>query len=143
MSVKSGILVAFQILSMLALIVLNTIFIDGIGLMIQVIGMSIGIWAILTIGIGNFNIQPEVKSDSLITRGPYKWIRNPMYSAVILFFIPIAIQNLNWLNLILIVLLIMTLYLKILSEEKLLKEKFGNQYLHYKSITKRLIPFIF
>ena len=29
-----------------------------------------------------------------------------------------------------------------LDEEKFLKEKFGNQYLQYKSITKRLIPFI-
>lgn len=142
MSGKSLILVALQIFTMIALIVLNSIFTYGIALAIQVLGVMIGIWAIISIGIGNFNIQPEVKSDSLITRGPYKWIRNPMYTAVYLFFIPLVFLNFNWTNFILLVLLIVTLALKISREEKFLQEKFGNKYLEYKSSTKRLIPFI-
>ena len=142
MSGKSLILVTLQILTMIALIVLNSIFSNGIALVIQVLGVMIGIWAIISIGIGNFNIQPEVKSDSLITKGPYKWIRNPMYTAVILFFIPIVILNFNWTNFVLFVLLLVTLSLKISREEQFLQQKFGNKYLEYKSFTKRLIPFI-
>ncbi len=143
MSRKSLILVIIQVITMVFLIVFNNPIVKGIGLLFQIIGVAVGLWGILIMGIGNFNIQPEVKSDSLITAGPYKWIRNPMYMAVILFYVPIVLQNFSWINTLVFIVLLITILLKIYSEEKFLEERFGNNYLEYKRKTKRLIPFIY
>ena len=143
MSKKSRILVILQIITMIYLIIMNYPITMGIGLALQIIGIAIGIWGILTIRVGNFNIQPEVKSNSLVTKGPYKWVRNPMYTAVILFYLPIVINNFNWINSLVFMVLFITLLLKINSEEQFLKEQFGDVYTEYKKETKRLIPFIY
>ncbi len=143
MSIKSAILVILQIVTMMYLLLINKPISFGLGLLIQIFGILIGSWAIFTVKIGNFNVQPEVKSDLLIVKGPYKWIRNPMYLAVILFYFPIVFQNYNWINSIVFIMLIIVLILKILREEKFLKLKFGEDYLNYKIKTKRLIPFLF
>lgn len=142
MSIKSAILVILQIAIMVYLIGFNKPISSGFGLIVQVFGILVGIWAILAVKIGNFNIQPEVKSDLLIVKGPYKWIRNPMYLALILFYSPIVLINNSLINIILFIILIMVLTLKILMEEKLLRQKFGEDYLNYKSKTKRVIPYL-
>ena len=143
MSKKSSILVILQIITMIYLLLFNSPFVREIGLFIQIIGIVIGLWGILTMRIGNFNIQPEVKSTSLVTKGPYRWIRNPMYTAVILFYLPIVVLNFNWMNALVFIVLIAVLLMKIKSEEQFLKERFGEDYLLYKKMTKRLIPFVF
>ncbi len=143
MSKKSLILVIIQILTMVYLLIFNTPFFIGLGLVFQALGIFSGIWGILTMGIGNFNIQPEVKSNSLITAGPYNWIRNPMYLAVILFYATIVVQNFSWMNGIVFIILLITILLKIYSEEEFLDERFGEEYANYKMKSKRIIPFIY
>lgn len=45
-----------------------------------------GFWAISANRPGNFNITPTPKSGGeLVTTGPYRWIRHPMYTSVLLF----------------------------------------------------------
>ena len=143
MSKKSTFLVMLQLATMVLLIVYNYQNILGYGLLFQILGIGIGFWAIFTMRLGNFNIQPEVKSDFLVRKGPYKWIRNPMYLAVILFYLPIVLNNSNLINIILSIVLITVLIMKILMEEEFLKIRFGDDYLIYKSKTNRLIPFLF
>src|SRR3989337_2375469 len=44
----------------------------------------LGLWAIGTMGIGNFNVTPDVKQRArLVTSGPYRLIRHPMYTALL------------------------------------------------------------
>ena len=142
MSIKSAILVILQIATMIFLLLFTNPLSYGFGLVLQITSLALGVWGILTMRIGNFNIQPEVKSTSLVTKGPYKWIRNPMYTAVILFYLPIVILNFNWMNAIVFILLIGVLLMKIKSEELFLVELFGEDYLIYKRKTKRIIPFL-
>lgn len=142
MSKISAFLVMLQIATMVFLIIYNKPIILGYEVLFQILGVVIGIWAIHTIRVGNFNIQPEVKSDFLIKKGPYKWIRNPMYLSVILFYLPIVITNSAWINIIAFGVLLTVLILKIILEESFLKLRFGEEYLLYKSKTKRIIPFL-
>lgn len=142
MSNKSTFLVMLQLVTMVLLIVYNNPMILGFGLLFQILGIGIGLWAIFTAKIGNFNIHPEVKSDFLIKKGPYKWIRNPMYLSIILFYFPIVLKQIDWINITTFSTLILVLVIKISMEETFLKIKFGDGYLNYKSKTKRIIPFL-
>lgn len=48
-----------------------------------VAGLAVGAWALAANRPGNFNIRPEVKEGAtLVTHGPYRWVRHPMYLAV-------------------------------------------------------------
>lgn len=54
-----------------------------VGLM--AIGLALGLWALAYNRPGNFNIRPRVKEGArLIVTGPYRFMRHPMYSALIL-----------------------------------------------------------
>jgi protein-S-isoprenylcysteine O-methyltransferase Ste14 len=47
-------------------------------------GIALGLWAVSCNRIGNFNIRPDPRPGGrLVDRGPYRWIRHPMYTAVI------------------------------------------------------------
>lgn len=47
-------------------------------------GVLLGLWALSCNRPGNFNIRPTPREGGqLVQRGPYRWIRHPMYTAVI------------------------------------------------------------
>lgn len=48
-------------------------------------GMIVGLWAVSCNRPGNFNIRPTPKAGGrLVSSGPYRWIRHPMYTALLL-----------------------------------------------------------
>ena len=143
MSIKSIFLVFLQIVTMAYLLIVTNRIGNGFGLVLQTLGFIIAVWGMLTMKFGNFNVQPEVKSSTLITIGPYKLIRNPMYTGVILIFLPMIINNFSYLNLVVYSVLVLTLLLKIFSEEQFLEKRFGEDYTQYKTGTYRLFPYLF
>jgi protein-S-isoprenylcysteine O-methyltransferase Ste14 len=53
--------------------------------LLMVSGLALGIWALTCNRPGNFNIRPTPREGGeLVQSGPYRWIRHPMYSAVLL-----------------------------------------------------------
>ncbi|AWH75166.1 hypothetical protein DCS32_13630 [Dokdonia sp. Dokd-P16] len=116
---------------------------DLTSLSVQLLGIFIALWGIYNIKIGNFNIQPEVKSEALVTKGIFNILRNPMYTGILLVFLPVAIRGDHLFLWIYYLLLIVVLILKIYKEEAFLKEKFGQSYTVYKARTWRIFPYIF
>ena len=144
MSSLSKLLVIIQFSCLVHLVFFTDLIGHGVLLIIQIIGFSLALWSVFVMGIGRFNIQPEVKTEAkLITKGPYKVLRNPMYSGLILFFGASVFKNLDLIDLSVFVLLIIVLVYKIILEENFLKKRFGETYLLYKSKTFRLFPFLF
>ncbi len=144
MSLYSIALVISQ-LSLIILIMWNGKLVhwDIPSLSIQFLGIFVALWGVFSIRIGNFNIQPEVKAETLVTKGIFSVLRNPMYTGIILLFLPTILKAHSALMWIYYTLLVTVLILKIYREEIFLQEKFGEVYSLYKARTWRILPYIF
>ena len=112
-------------------------------LALETAGLLLGIWAVITIKTGNFNITPDVKPEArLVQTGPYAFIRHPMYAALLLVTLPLVLETFSLFRAALWLLLITVLVLKLRYEEQLLIRAHPD-YLAYIAKTYRLIPFVF
>ncbi|NVO19439.1 MAG: isoprenylcysteine carboxylmethyltransferase family protein [Bacteroidetes bacterium] len=112
-------------------------------LIIVAISASLAFWAILSMQLNNLKVTPSPGENArLITSGPYRIIRHPMYSSILLLAIPLVIHEFSLLRLFLAILLIIDLLIKLNYEERLLLTKFS-QYKGYRSVTYRILPFIY
>lgn len=144
MSRKSFILIIIQFSSFIYFGITGNLFSEGFLFLFQLAAILLGLWAIIVLKIGNFNIQPEVKATAaFIKKGPYKIIRNPMYLCILLFFGIAVIHSYSVAKFLVLLALTLSLLLKIFSEEKFMEEKFKKEYAVYKQKTFRLIPYIF
>jgi protein-S-isoprenylcysteine O-methyltransferase Ste14 len=99
-------------------------------------------WSVIAIRTGNFNIHPTpVINGQLTTRGPYRLIRHPMYSSVLLASVTLIAEQFSLLRLGCGIILLADLLIKLKYEEKLLLLQYPD-YESYCRLTKRLIPFI-
>jgi len=151
MSNKSRILIYIQFSSFVFFAIAGSLFTRDFWLILQIIGLGLGAWGVLAMRMGNFNIQPEVKTNAvMVSRGPYKIIRNPMYAGLLLFFGVSVFMNFDFNNLLysyirlsIFILLTTVLIMKIYMEETFLTNKFGEGYTEFKEKTYRLIPFVY
>ncbi|MBT7826774.1 MAG: hypothetical protein HN600_09295 [Bacteroidetes bacterium] len=142
--VKSYSLIFIQFAAIAILLVSDSVFIDNlILLIIQISGLFLGIWALYVMGRGNINIPPDLKENIKLTqKGPYKVIRHPMYTAIILTLFPLVIENFSIFRLIIFIILIADLVYKLHWEEKMLLKRFP-EYSTYQKKSSRIIPFIY
>jgi len=78
----------------------------------------------------------------LVKEGPFRWVRHPAYTSMILEIVSIAlILESWWMGLAALAALLPALALRIRIEEKALIEKFGESYLEFKRTTPALIPY--
>ncbi len=86
----------------------------------------------------NTSFKPHEPSTALITEGPYRFSRNPMYLALSLLYAGIGIAaDSPWTLALLVPLLIVLHYGVIIREERYLERKFADAYRRYKSSTRR------
>ena len=111
--------------------------------MVILLSAFLGTWAIWVMRKSKLNVFPDVlQGAGLIVIGPYRYIRHPMYLAVIGCGAALLIDYFTYFRLMVFIVLIIDLILKIEYEEKLLKAAF-DQYVDYRQVTKKLIPFIY
>ena len=110
--------------------------------LMALVGILIGVWAILTMG-ASLNASPKLKENaSLKTHGPYRFVRHPMYLALTLFCGSFALADMSYHGGVLFAALTAILCMKIYYEEKMLRDRFP-EYHEYSQATRRLIPFLF
>lgn len=110
---------------------------------IIVVAALLGGWAILAMRIDNYNIFPDIKPGArFVTRGPYRWIRHPMYAAVLLLTLGWLLGAVTPWRVGLWCAHAAVILVKLTVEERLLTAHF-DEYAGYAKHTKRLIPFVF
>lgn len=141
---KSIVLVTLQFACIIILLFNDaSIFDNGFALFLAVVGTAIGVWALIHNDFYNFNLTPELKKRGrLIKDGPYHFSRHPMYLALILVMLGVAISVNEGFDYFIFLLLCVVLYLKSLREEYLWNLE-CQEYKHYQQKTKMFIPFLF
>jgi len=92
-----------------------------------------------------FNLTPTAfprENAHLVTTGPYRYVRHPLYLMAFVGFSSLTCISEVWILGVLLGVLCLFLIKRIPEEEKNLEEKFGQDYTDYKQKTKRLIPFL-
>ncbi len=114
-----------------------------VGLALFVSGFSLMSWAEAALG-RQFSIQVTLQAGhQLVTSGPYRWLRHPRYSGILLYNLGVALVFHSGLTLIFWLALAVVLMWRIHDEEDLLAQEFGSGWQAYKRKTWRLAPFIY
>ncbi len=108
------------------------------------VGVSAGmaVWTLAVNRPGNFNIRPTPRREgTLVTGGPYRWIRHPMYTSVLLGAAGAAWMSHQVLDAVLWLGLMSVLVVKAGLEERALVLRFPS-YQDYKLRTTRFLPWL-
>lgn len=111
-----------------------------IGVGTGVVAVMLLIWMFRSLGM---NITDSVTirgSHSLVTHGPYRWIRHPLYTFGFLLFLSFSLITDNWLVLVFGIPTFGILLWRTKIEEATLQERFGDEYQIYTERTGRFLP---
>ena len=108
---------------------------------LTVCGIAFAIWARIYLG-RNWSSRPAVKVDhELVTSGPYRYVRHPIYTGIMLAAFGAALISSPF-GVGLFVIVFLIFFFRIHKEEKLMLGLFPNEYAAYQTQTKRLIPLL-
>ena len=114
------------------------------GLIIYLKGFVLMTWALITLG-RNYQLggSDPRSGDTIIIRGPYAFIRHPMYTAAlcIAFGLACLTQSLTCLGVFAVYVVLILLLIPV--EEEALMRAYGEQYAAYQRKARKLIPFVF
>jgi protein-S-isoprenylcysteine O-methyltransferase Ste14 len=113
-----------------------------IAITLQGIAVALMVWARLTFGRRSFHASADPTAGGLVTTGPYRYIRHPIYTAACMFGWGGVITHWSKLSATLGVLLVVGGLVRMLCEERLLTQSYP-EYLVYMKATKRMLPYIF
>lgn len=112
-----------------------------VGLVLMWGGIVIRQWAIIVLG-RFFTVDVRVQSGQVVVdRGPYRWVRHPAYSGMIITFMGMGLALGNWVSLaVLLVVPTAGLIVRIHVEERTLSEALGEPYRRFAAGRRRLFP---
>jgi protein-S-isoprenylcysteine O-methyltransferase Ste14 len=114
---------------------------EAIGAAVFASGIALAIWARVHLG-RNWGMPMTQKAEpELVTSGPYRFVRHPIYAGILAGVLGTALAN-NLLGLIIVAVLGGYFYYSASVEERNLTETFPSDYPAYRARTKMLVPFI-
>ncbi|HTB98677.1 MAG TPA: isoprenylcysteine carboxylmethyltransferase family protein [Terracidiphilus sp.] len=110
------------------------------GLAITIGGLSFAVWARVHLG-RNWSQAVMIKQDhELITTGPYRFVRHPIYTGILTGFLGVAVAMLQVRGVVAFALISVALWSKLRLEEKWMESHFGATYAAYAQRVPALVP---
>ena len=123
-------------------IIPDTLPVNLAGLILTLAGIGFTYWARLHLG-RFWSSMPVIRVDhKLIRTGPYRFVRHPIYSGLLFGLIGTIIVVGTLVVILAVFVVLMVFFWKIMAEEKVLLEEFGDEYTQYKKEVPALIPFV-
>jgi protein-S-isoprenylcysteine O-methyltransferase Ste14 len=112
-----------------------------VGLVVFALGLALAVWARVYLG-RNWGMPATVRAEpELVTSGPYRFVRHPIYTGILLGVLGTALAT-NVIGLAILAVLTVYFYWAATVEERNMTETFPTAYPEYRSHTKMLIPFV-
>jgi protein-S-isoprenylcysteine O-methyltransferase Ste14 len=108
---------------------------------IQILAVSLMVWARVTFGWRSFHPAGNPTEGGLVTSGPYRYVRHPIYAAVLYFTWAGILSHVSVTNIALGSCAIGGAALRMVVEEKLVAKRYP-EYGAYANRTARVIPFL-
>jgi protein-S-isoprenylcysteine O-methyltransferase Ste14 len=103
-------------------------------------GTSLGVWGAYTLHRAGTAVRPDQPVTALVTRGPFRYSRNPLYVALTTIYVGIMITCGEWWPLATLVPALALVHWRIVRrEEQFLEGRFGDEYRAYKARVRRWI----
>jgi protein-S-isoprenylcysteine O-methyltransferase Ste14 len=111
-----------------------------LGAALGALSLPLLIWVHQSLG-KHWSTNLQVREEhALVTTGPYRWVRHPMYTMLFGYFVGLTLLSATWLVATLTVISILVLYRRIGIEERMMQEQFGDEYRAYMEHTGQLLP---
>ncbi|MGA2487639.1 MAG: isoprenylcysteine carboxylmethyltransferase family protein [Roseiarcus sp.] len=114
----------------------------ALGLALTFAGLAFAFWARARLA-DNWSSSVTLKRDhELIDDGPYRWVRHPIYTGLLVALAGAALAVGEWRGVIAVALAAVALWRKLRLEEAVMRRQFGDTYDRYAERTRALIPFV-
>ncbi|MBL8858794.1 MAG: isoprenylcysteine carboxylmethyltransferase family protein [Planctomycetes bacterium] len=113
-------------------------------LVLVFLGCALRLWAVKTLG-RLFTVDVAIRAGhSLVTSGPFRFVRHPSYTGLLAMFVGWSVTFANVASAVaLLAPLTIALFYRLHVEESALSGAFGADYAEYCARTKRLVPFVY
>ncbi len=118
--------------------------VEIVGLVLYGIGFLLMAWALITLG-RNYQLGGSAprSHDKLVTAGPYRLIRHPMYTAALSISLGLACLIQSWAFFGVFCIYLVLILMLVPTEENKLRTAYGEQYSAYRQTTRKLIPWLY
>jgi protein-S-isoprenylcysteine O-methyltransferase Ste14 len=131
------------VLAILGLLWRRALFAGGpVAAGVQLAAVVLMLWARVVFGRRSFHASAGPTEGGLVTSGPYRLIRHPIYAAVLVFVLAGVASHLSLPSVLLFLAAVGGLGVRIAAEERLVVARYP-EYAAYASRTKRVIPYVF
>jgi len=114
----------------------------GVGVALALAGIALRWYAVLALGRFFTTRVMTTADQTVVQKGPYRFIRHPSYSGLLLTALGLLLCSTNWLSLACFVIALPGFAYRIRVEEGVLTASLGDAYRDYMHHTKRLVPFV-
>jgi len=108
----------------------------------QIAAVLLVIWARIAFGMRSFHLAANPTEGGLVTTGPYRFIRHPIYTAICILVTAGAVAHASLITWLTCALVWSGSFVRMWCEEKLVAQRYP-EYEHYAAKTARMIPYVF
>ncbi len=110
------------------------------GVALMALAAALLAWTLHNLGTNLTDTVVTKRAHTLVTSGPYRWVRHPFYGVMAMLIVAISLVAANWFFLLSGCLVLMLLVVRTRTEERNLLDRFGDDYRSYALRTGRFLP---